>query len=102
MLLASGDLLPRQRARSQEPDLAGLALKRQLLDRVVAIDPDPEQLEASLVRLVEELGPPTGPTRAIAVHFWEEWQAACASPDLVGHLLGQAALQSSGRERHGR
>jgi hypothetical protein len=102
LLLASGDLLPRQRARSQEPDVAGLKLKRQLLDRLAAIDPEPEQLEASLHRLVEEIGPPTGPTRAVARSFWEEWQAACASPELVGHLLGQAALHSSGRDHHGR
>src|SRR5262249_46373002 len=66
LLLASGDLLPRQRARDQQADLAGLRLKRTVLDRLMALDPEPEDLEAALVRIVEEAGPPTGPQRAVA------------------------------------
>ncbi len=102
LLLASADLLPRQRARDQEADRAGLALKRRVLERLAALDPEPEEMEATLVRIVEEIGAPTGPTRAIAVHVHEEWQAACASPELVTHLLGEAALQNQGEKRRGR
>ncbi len=102
LLLASGDLLPRQRARNQEPDLAGLALKRRLLDRLVGLDPEPEELEATLWRIVDDMGPPTGPTRAVAVHFREEWLAACASDELVSHLLGQATLHNPEAKRRGR
>ena len=102
LVLASGDLLPRQRARDQQADQAGLALKRRVLDELAALDPEPEQLEATLLRIVEEIGPPTGPTRAIALDIREEWQAACASPEFVTHLLGEAALQNQEGRRRGR
>src|SRR5438270_4314184 len=74
LLLASGDLLPRQRARDQQADRAGLALKGRVLDRLAALDPEPEAVEATLLQIVDEIGPPTGPTRAIALHIHEEWQ----------------------------
>ena len=100
LLLASGELLPRRRARDQQPDLAGLALKRRVLDRLAMLDPEPEHMEAALLRIVDEIGPPTGPTRAIAVHIREEWQAACGSGDLVSHLLAQATVYNlEGKDR---
>ena len=51
LLLASRDLRPRQRARDQQADAAGLALKRRVLDRVAALDPEPAEFEAALVEL---------------------------------------------------
>jgi len=90
LLLASGDLRPRQRARDQQADRAGLELKRRVLDRLAALDPEPDDLEAALVRIVEELGPPSGPVRAIATLVRDEWQAACAAPEWVAQLLGEA------------
>ena len=102
LLLASGDLLPRQRARDQQADLAGMDLKRRLLERVAAIDPEPHDVEAALVRIVEELGPPPGPPRALATGFREEWQAAGTSPEWVAQLLGEAMRQASGERRRGR
>src|SRR5947209_18070539 len=87
LLLASGDLRPRQRARDQQADTAGLDLKRRLLDRLAALDPEPAELETALARIVEEMGPPQGPTRAVAVLVRDEWQAACAAPEGVAHLL---------------
>ena len=102
LLLASGDLLPRQRARDQAPDLAGMDLKRRLLNAITAVDPEAEELEAALMQIVEDLGPPTGPTRSLALAFMEEWQAACASPEWVEHLVGEAARYSAEGERRGR
>ena len=102
LLLASRELLPRQRARDQEPDLAGLAIQRRILDRLAAIDPEPGDTEATLMRIVEEFGPPTGPTRAVAVGIYDEWIAACASPDLVAMLVGQAAQEGREGKRRGR
>src|SRR5260221_9999480 len=102
LLLASADLLPRQRARDQQADVAGLKLKRCLLDHVVALDPEPEQFEASLLRIVEKIGSPTGPTRALAVAFREEWQAACLSPEWVGHLLEEAINETAEERQHER
>jgi hypothetical protein len=95
LLLASGDLRPRQRARDQQADRAGLELKRRVLDRIAAIDPEPHDLEAALVQVVGEMGVPTGPTRALAVSFREEWQTACASPDWVAQLIAEAARESA-------
>jgi hypothetical protein len=57
-------VLPRQRARDQQADLAGLQLKRRILDRLAALDPEPADLEGALIRIVEEFGEPTGPDYA--------------------------------------
>jgi hypothetical protein len=102
LLLASGDLLPRQRARDQQADRAGNQLKRQVLDRLAALDPEPEGLEAALARIVEEVGPPTGPTRAVAVSVLEEWRVAAATPGWVAHLLEDAVRESAEDKRRGR
>ncbi len=101
LLLASGDLLPRKRARDQAPDLAGLALERRILDRLAALDPEADDLEATLSRIVEEVGPPTGPTRAVAIHVRDEFLAVSATPELVEHLLTQATRQGEERKRDG-
>jgi hypothetical protein len=102
LLLASGDLRPRKRARDQQADQAGLELKRRVLDRLAALDPEPGDLEAALVRIVEEIGPPTGPSRAIAATVRDEWQAACSAPEWVEHLLGEAMRESAEEKQHGR
>src|SRR5262249_53083887 len=102
LLLASGDLRPRKRARDQQADLAGLELKRRVLERLAAIDPEAHDLEAALVRIVEEIGPPTGPTRAIATTVRDEWLAACTAPEWVAHLLGEATRQSARDPHDGR
>jgi hypothetical protein len=99
LLLASGDLRPRQRARDQQADRAGLDLKRRLLDRLAALDPEPDALQEVLAAIIEEFGAPQGPTRAIAVSVWEEWQMACASPAWVAQLLDEAASQSAEEDK---
>ncbi len=101
LLLASGDVLPRQRARDQQADRAGLDLKRRVLERLAARDPEPEALEATLADIVEEMGPPTGPTRAVAVVVRDEWRAACSSPEWVAQLLGEAAAAGKQEDRRG-
>jgi hypothetical protein len=99
LLLASGDLLPRQRARDQQADRAGLELKRQILNRLAALDPEPADLEAALMRIVDESEPPAGPARAIALSVLEDWRAAAVTPELVAHLLGDAVQESEGKRR---
>jgi hypothetical protein len=102
LLLASGDLRPRQRARDQQADRAGLDLKRRVLDRLAALDPEPDVVQAALAQIIDEFGPPEGPTRAMVLLVWEEWQMACASPAWVGQLLEEAAGDStSGDKRRG-
>ncbi len=90
LLLASGDLRPRQRARDQQADRTGMEIKRRILQEVAALDPEPEELEIVLIRLVDEIGPPTGPTRAVAAIVRDEWQTACATPEWVSQLLAEA------------
>src|SRR5262249_40971570 len=102
LLLASGELLPRQRARDQAPDLAGLALQRRVLDGLAARDPEAGELDAALAALVEEVGAPTGPTRAIAVHIRDDYCAVAESPQLLEHLLGQATAQRREGDRRAR
>jgi hypothetical protein len=94
LLLASSDLRPRQRARDQQADLAGMNLKRRVLDRVAALDPEPDEIDRVLVQVIDEMGPPTGPTRAIATTVREEWRMACSSPEWVAHLIAEAATES--------
>ena len=89
-LLGSGEASPRQRARDQQADAAGLELKRRVLAQVVARDPEPDELEAELIRIVEDLGPPDGPTRAVARGVLDEWRFAADAPGWVPHLLGEA------------
>jgi len=90
LLLASRDLRPRQRARDQQADTAGLELKRRVLLEVAALDPEPDDLEATLHGIVARLGEPSGPARAIAAIVRDEWEMACVSPDWVAQLLAEA------------
>src|SRR3984893_6496647 len=96
LLLSSGELLPRQRLRSQSPDSAGLELKRRLLQCVADLDPEPGNLDATLARLIDELGPPSGPIRALAIGFRDDWQGLASSTEWVQPLRDQARQQ---RER---
>jgi hypothetical protein len=102
LLLASGDLRPRIRARDQEADRAGLNLKRRILDRLAALDPEPEEVVATLARIIEEIGPPTGPTRAVAQSIQDDWNAALAAPEWVAHLLREATHTSEEDARRAR
>lgn len=103
LLLASGDLLPRQRARDQLADISGSELKRRVLNELVLLDPEPDQIEVALARIVELIGPPTGPTRGVATNVLEDWRAARDSPVFVEWLLSQAVREgqqpTEGRRR---
>src|SRR5262245_50365097 len=102
LLLASRDLRPRVRARDQEADRAGLALKRRVLDRLAALDPEPNELTAALAQIIDEIGPPTGPTRGVALSFQDDWQAARTSPHWVAHLLAEATQANAEDARRAR
>ena len=97
LLLASGDLLPRQRARDQQADLAGNELKRRALTRIIELDPEPGELASALDGIVREIGEPgaPGPARAIAREFAEEFETATRTPQLVEWLLDRAAAESA-------
>jgi hypothetical protein len=99
LLLSSGETMPRQRARDQQADRAGLELQRRVLDALVAFDPEPEDMEAALMTIVEDLGPPCGPTRAIALLLLEEWRAIGPSGQCLAYLLGEAIRAPGGEGR---
>jgi hypothetical protein len=93
LLLGSGEAAPRKRARDQQADSAGLELKRRVLSEIVARDPAADRFEAELLAIVDELGPPAGPTRAVALGILDEWRFAATSPGWVPHLLGEAITE---------
>ena len=99
LLLASGDLRPRKRARDQQADRAGLEIKRRILEQVLALDPEPEALEAALIKMVDDMGPPSGPIRAVAAVVRDEWQVACSAPEWVSQLLSEAVNNSTDRPK---
>lgn len=102
LLLASGDMLPRQRARDQQADRAGMALKQDVLVRLSARDPDPEQLDATLADIIDVIGEPTGPTRGICLSVRYDWDAACQSPEFIRWLIAEAIQASSGEPQRKR
>ena len=92
LLLASRDLRPRQRAPAinvAEHRRAGIKALR-LLEHIADIDPEPADVEAVLADGIEQLGPPYGPARAVAVMLHEEWQSARDNPAWVEELIHEA------------
>jgi hypothetical protein len=68
----------KSRKRDQTPDAIGLTVKRELLERAVEEDPDPEAFEAWLLNYPStckdrEL---SGPAAAMARAVFEEWRLA--------------------------
>ena len=93
LLLSSEELRPRKRMRSQYPDIAGLELKRCLLQAVADLDPESENLDTALARLIDELGSPPGPIRALAIGFRDDWQGLAANPSWLDQLREEAARE---------
>ena len=103
LLLSSEELRPRNRMRSQHPDIMGMVLKRSLLERVVELDPDAKNLEATMAGLIDELGPPPGPIRALAIGFRDDWLGLASNPNWLDQLREDAAREGGdggGRRLH--
>src|SRR2546425_477290 len=80
----------KRRKRDTTPDAIGLAIKRDLLDRAVAADPDADQFEAWLLEQCAAAGPAEGGMRAMALSIFEEWHLAL-SAESFGDWLAQGA-----------
>jgi len=65
----------RARKRDQTPDSIGLAIRRDLLERAVSDDPEPDAFEQWLLDHAETGGSP-GAVRAIARTVLDEWRLA--------------------------
>ncbi len=90
VLLAAGGEPPRARARDQQADLVGEALRRRVLNRLTVLDPEPNGLESALMTIVTEFGEPSGATRAVCSAIAQEWEMVRLSPGFWPFLLGQA------------
>lgn len=97
LLLAIGTGPPRQRARDQQADRAGGELRRRVLDRLAALDPEPGAIEAALASIVAGFGDPTGPTRGVCSQVLAEWEQARVSPGAWPWLLSEA-IESADRD----
>ena len=64
----------KRRKRDTTPDAIGLAVKRDLLVRAVAADPDPATFEGWLLEQCEGAGGTEGGVRAMALSIFEEWR----------------------------
>lgn len=100
LLLAIGTEPPRARARDQQADRAGGALRRLVLNRLAALDPEPDGLDAALAAVVAELGEPTGPARGVCSQVRREWDDLCAAPGAWAWLVSEA-IDRSGDDDQG-
>jgi hypothetical protein len=66
----------RRRRRDTTPDAIGLELKRDLLERAIAADPEPAAFEAWLLEQCHAAGEQDGGVRAMALSIFEEWRLA--------------------------
>jgi hypothetical protein len=76
--LESAEGRRRKRKRDQTADAFGLSVKRELLQRAVAADPDPDRFEEWLLNYPATCASPelAGPASAMARAVFEEWRLA--------------------------
>jgi hypothetical protein len=85
----------KRRKRNTTPDSLGMEVKRDLLEAVVADDPDPDAFEAWLFARVQASGALAGATRAMALQVWDEWKFALASGGFRAWLAAGAPSDDS-------
>jgi len=78
----------KRRKRDQTPDAIGLAVKREVLERVVEDDPDPELFEGWLLSYVQksESVHSAGAVSAMARAVLDEWRLAHSMKDFKAWL----------------
>jgi hypothetical protein len=67
-----------------------------MLQRVADLNPEPGDLDRTLASLIDELGPPSGPIRALVLGFRDDWQGLASNPEWLQQLHDEAAQR---RER---
>lgn len=86
LALGASDGRRRKRKRTTTPDAIGMAIKRDLLERTVRDDPDPETFEEWLLEQCLMTGMSGGPVRAMALEVLDEWRIAVLSPEFRSWL----------------
>jgi hypothetical protein len=76
----------RRRKRDTTPDAIGLTIKRELLERAVTADPEPDEFEAWLHQQCLAAGGAEGGVRAMALSIFEEWRLAHEAESFRGWL----------------
>src|SRR6266496_595600 len=76
----------RRRKRDTTPDAIGLTIKRDLLERAVAADPEPDDFEAWLHEQCLAAGGSEGGVRAMALSIFEEWRLSQEADSFRGWL----------------
>jgi hypothetical protein len=87
----------RRRRRDTTPDALGLAIKRDLLERAIADDPEPEAFEGWLLERCQA-GAETvslGAMRAMARDVFAEWRLATVSPEFSAWLARGAPSEDA-------
>jgi hypothetical protein len=74
--LAASEGRRKRRKRDTTPDAIGFAMKRELLERAMAADPEPEEFEAWLMAQCAAAGAASGGVRAMARSIFDEWRLA--------------------------
>lgn len=87
----------KRRKRDTTPDAIGLGIKRELLERAVATDPDPEEFEGWLLEQCLVDGRDDGGRRAMALSIFEEWRLAHAAESFRDWLARGAPSDDAAR-----
>ena len=92
----------KRRKRDQAPDRLGLSIKRELLERAAAADPEPSAFESWLFQQVVA-APAAGPVRAMCEQIFLEYRMARFRPEFAEWLAAGApsddAEPTGGAER---
>lgn len=88
----------KRRRRNTTPDAIGLAIKRGLLERAVAADPEPDAFEAWLLEECRAAGEAEGGVRAMALSIFDEWRLAHDAESFRSWLAQGAPSDDARRE----
>ncbi len=91
----------RRRKRDQAPDKLGLSIKRELLQRAAAADPEPDAFEGWLMEQIVRT-PGAGPVRAMCEQIFLEYRMAALQPDFAEWLAAGAPSDDAEPERPGK
>lgn len=88
----------RRRKRDQAPDRLGLAIKRDLLERAVTADPEPQAFEGWLLEQIVR-SPHAGSVRAMCEQIFLEYQMAGRQHSLAAWLAAGAPSDDAAPDR---
>jgi hypothetical protein len=79
----------KRRKRDTGPDLAGMSIKRDLLEKAIEADPEPDEFEGWLLQQVIQ-SRASGPIRAMAIEIHADYENARAVQSFSGWLADGA------------